>query len=256
MLKKYSQLIIGIVIGFILASSVVFGEDIIRNAYFNGDLKLAINGQEVEDIRIVTVELEGEQYGRNYYSIADLIKALNDYGGISAKVDFDSATKTTVVEVERKEDDLAMVTPTPTPAPLTYEELMKIIESNRQKETQMTEDIPVKNEPVINRYTQDGIEIVEVDGQKYVNSKEIERVLREYFGNPLILLMPKTDMNFLFIANFLNMDIIKDSEKPPERKTVPKELTDLKIPYNNSIDIIEYYIEYEFFTANILPYLK
>lgn|GEM_PF-5325236 len=110
MLKKHRQLIIGIVIGFILASSVVLGADVIRNSYFNSELKLAINGHQVEDVRIVTVELEGEQWGRNYYSIADLIKALNDYGGISAKVDFDSETKTTVVEIEQKTE---YVTPVP-----------------------------------------------------------------------------------------------------------------------------------------------
>jgi len=65
---------LGIVIGIIISSSfTVFGTDIIRNSYFNSDLKLVINNHQVPDIRIVTVELEGEKYGRNYYSIADCV---------------------------------------------------------------------------------------------------------------------------------------------------------------------------------------
>ncbi|HZK27725.1 MAG TPA: hypothetical protein VFD00_09360 [Thermoclostridium sp.] len=44
MLKNSRQLIIGIVIGVILASTVAFGADIISNSYFNDNLKLAING--------------------------------------------------------------------------------------------------------------------------------------------------------------------------------------------------------------------
>ena len=98
-MKTFKNIILGVIIGIIISSSVAFGTDIIRNSYFNSDLKLVINNHQVPDIRIVTVELEGEKYGRNYYSIADLIKALNDYGGISAKVDFDSVTKTTIVEI-------------------------------------------------------------------------------------------------------------------------------------------------------------
>jgi hypothetical protein len=99
-MKTFKNITLGIVIGIIISSSfTVFGADIIRNTYFNSNLKLTINNHQVPDIRIVTVELEGEKYGRNYYSIADLIKALNDYGGISAKVDFDSVTKTTIVEI-------------------------------------------------------------------------------------------------------------------------------------------------------------
>lgn len=122
------KILFGIIIGIILSSSVAFGTDIIRNSYFNSDLKLAINNHQVSDIRIVTVELEGEQYGRNYYSIADLIKAINDYGGISAKVDFDSATKTTIVEIgegvaeniNNNHTQTPIVTPIPTPTTAPY----------------------------------------------------------------------------------------------------------------------------------------
>lgn len=100
-MKKIKHLLIGILIGVIISTSVAaLGTDLISKAYFNSDLKLAINGNPIDGIRIVTVEVEGEKYGRNYYSIADLIKAFNVHGGISAKVDFDSGTQTTVIEVE------------------------------------------------------------------------------------------------------------------------------------------------------------
>lgn len=123
-MKTFKNITLGMVIGILISSSaIVFGADIIRNTYFNSNLKLTINNHQVPDIRIVTVELEGEKYGRNYYSIADLIKALNDYGGISAKVDFDSTTQTTVVEigetltknVNSKPPTETNVNPTPTP---------------------------------------------------------------------------------------------------------------------------------------------
>lgn len=131
------KLLVCILILSLSFASVAFGASVIRNAYFNEDLKLVINGNPV-DIRIVTVELEGEQYGRNYYSIADLVKALNDYGGISAKVDFDSNTKTTIIEVEKTvaQDEtvsnnskqaisvstpVTTVTPTKTPTPMPTE---------------------------------------------------------------------------------------------------------------------------------------
>lgn len=179
MIKKYRQLLIGIVIGFVLASSVAFGADVIRNAYFNSDLKLAINGQEVKDIRIVTVELEDEQYGRNYYSIADLIKALNDYGGISAKVDFDSATKTTVVEVER---EVAIVTPTPVPQ--TYEEIRdriySIVEKHKQEETETETPAKEESKPEVKKYIEDGLGILEVDGIKYIEHTNIHEKYLKY----------------------------------------------------------------------------
>jgi hypothetical protein len=103
-------IVTGLIIGILITSSVAFGADAIRNSYFNPDLKLAINGKPVQDLRIVTVELEGEQYGRNYYSIADLVKALNDFGGVVAKVDFDAGTKTTVIDIEQK---TVYITPIP-----------------------------------------------------------------------------------------------------------------------------------------------
>ena len=55
-------IVIGLIIDILITSSVAFGADAIRNSYFNPDLKLAINGKPVQDLRIVTVELEGEQY--------------------------------------------------------------------------------------------------------------------------------------------------------------------------------------------------
>ena len=63
-MKTFKNITLGIVIGIIISSSfTIFGADIIRNTYFNSNLKLAINNHQVPDIRIVTVELEGEKYG-------------------------------------------------------------------------------------------------------------------------------------------------------------------------------------------------
>jgi hypothetical protein len=97
-------------------------------------MNLVINGNPV-DIRIVTVELEGEQWGRNYYSIADLIKALNDYGGISAKVDFDSTTKTTIIEINQTvtesvyKGENTMPTSIPTPTFTQEERINNILKT-------------------------------------------------------------------------------------------------------------------------------
>ena len=253
MLKKSKQLILGIVIGFVLASSVAFGADVISNAYFNSDLKLAINGQEVKDIRIVTVELEDEQYGRNYYSIADLIKALNDYGGISAKVDFDAETKTTVIEVEK---EVVMVTPTPVPETPVLNRLIEQVESEKEKDLQLPEKNESSSNPIVKKYTEDGLEILEVDGKKYVNSKEVEKVLCEYFEGS-VHVFPNENDDYLYIVDMRITGIgFSDITKFPEKKPVPKELTELQIPWYDPIDEGQYYIEYDYYINNILSQLK
>jgi hypothetical protein len=91
-----------IIIVVLLSSSVAFGASIIKNSYFNPDLKLVINNNEVQDIQIVTVEIEGEKYGHNYYSIADIVKALNKYGGINAELNYNPETKTTTINIEQE----------------------------------------------------------------------------------------------------------------------------------------------------------
>lgn len=243
MLKKYKQLFVGIVIGFVIASSVAFGADVISNAYFNSDLKLAINGQEVKDIRIVTVELEDEQYGRNYYSIADLIKALNDYGGISAKVDFDSATKTTVVEVERKED---VVMATPTPVPETYEEIMdrvtSIIEKNRQEETENKTPTGT-NQPSVNKYTEDGLEILEVDGVKYL-SRDV--VFEQY---------KYVSLEFNSREKTLKL---RDDSLPGTLNLTPETLKyfEEEIPWYDPLNKGKVYIKYDYYMNTLVPKLE
>jgi len=242
MLKKSKQLILGIVIGFVLASSVAFGADVIRNAYFNSDLKLAINGHEIEDIRIVTVELEDEQYGRNYYSIADLIKALNDYGGISAKVDFDSATKTTVVEVER---EVAIVTPTPVPQ--TYEEIRdriySIVEKHKQEETET--DTPAKEEskPEVKKYIEDGLEILEVDGVKYL-SRDV--VFEQY---------KYVSLEFNSREKTLKL---RDDSLPGTLNLTPETLKyfEEEIPWYDPLNNGRAYIKYDYYINILVPKLE
>lgn len=160
-MKTFKNIILGVIIGIIISSSVAFGTDIIRNTYFNSNLKLAINNHQVPDIRIVTVELEGEKYGRNYYSIADLIKALNDYGGISAKVDFDSVTKTTIVEIEKSTID--NTNPKITPAPNSLEQ------NEQRKEEVIMNEIPLNKygHPDFSNIPKEQKPPVETDGTYY-----------------------------------------------------------------------------------------
>jgi hypothetical protein len=99
MFKKYKQLMLGIVIGAVLFSTPVFAATIIKNSYFNEDLNLVVNGTQ-SNVKFVTVEVEGEQWGRNYVSVADFIKALNDNAGFNGTVDFDSTSKTIIVDVD------------------------------------------------------------------------------------------------------------------------------------------------------------
>jgi len=157
-------IVTGLIIGILITSSVAFGADAIRNVYFNQDLKLAINGKPIQDLRIVTVELEGEQYGRNYYSIADLVKALNDFGGVVAKVDFDAGTKTTVIDIEQK---TVYITPIPEQSLQVEggEEIVRVIEPENRPESKVI--VPEKPK------TPDGFEIRMMDSKQYVSFGDI-----------------------------------------------------------------------------------
>ena len=176
MLRNSKVLIIGILIGIILASTAAFGADVIRDSYFNSDLKLAINGKPIQDLRIVTVELEGEQYGRNYYSIADLVKALNDFGGVVAKVDFDANTKTTVIDIEQK---TVYITPIPEQSLQVGgdENTVTTINQNWEK-------------------TPDGLIIWKHDGGKHISMGDIKFKLKEnnyslvYTDTGVVLIKP------------------------------------------------------------------
>jgi hypothetical protein len=107
-MKKFILMLLACLL---LSTTIVYGASVIKSAYFNEGLKLAVNGSQV-DVRFITVELEGEQYGRNYVSVADFVKALNDYAGLNATVDFDSKTQTIIV-------DAKVSTPTAITAPAT-----------------------------------------------------------------------------------------------------------------------------------------
>jgi hypothetical protein len=107
-MKKFILMLIACLV---LSSSIVYGAPVIRSAYFNEGLTLAVNNSQA-DVRFVTVELEGEQYGRNYVSVADFVKALNDYAGLNATVDFDSKTQTIVVDSKVIESNVEGITKT------------------------------------------------------------------------------------------------------------------------------------------------
>ncbi len=253
MLKNSRQLIIGIVIGVILASTVAFGADIISNSYFNDNLKLAINGNEINDIRIITVEIEGEQYGRNYYSIADLIKTFNDYGGISAKVDFDAKTQTTVVEVER---EVVMITPTPEPKSSPV--LDALIEKVEQEKLQEEQEPESKNEvdgPTVNRYTEDGLEILEVDGEKYINTNEVNNILSEFFGGS-VFAVPSNEDKFRIVDLRMPNIGFDNGSGFPEKKPIPDELSSLELEWFDPQNESEYYMKYSDYNDKILPFIK
>lgn len=242
MLKNSRQLIIGIVIGVILASTVAFGADIISNSYFNDNLKLAINGNEVQDIRIITVEIEGEPYGRNYYSIADLIKAFNDYGGISAKVDFDAKTQTTVVEVER---EVVMITPTPEPKSSPV--LDALIEKVEQEKLQEEQEPESKNEvdgPTVNRYTEDGLEILEADGEKYIDRLNIHEKYRKY-------------VTLEFSAREKTLKLCNDSP-PGFLILTPKTMKyfEEEVPWYDLLNDGRVYIKYDYYINTLIPKLE
>lgn len=107
-MKKF---ILGFLTCLLLSTTVVYGASIIKSAYFNETLKLAVNGSQA-DVAFVTVEVEGEQYGRNYVSVADFVKALNDKAGLNATVDFDSASKTILVDSKVIESNVEDATKT------------------------------------------------------------------------------------------------------------------------------------------------
>lgn len=258
MLKNSRQLIIGIVIGVILASTVAFGADIISNSYFNDNLKLAINGNPINDIRIVTVEIEGEQYGRNYYSIADLIKAFNDYGGISAKVDFDAKTQTTVIEVER---EVVMIIPTPeptpTPEPVNSPALEALKEKVKKEQTEVLEPDRTKEDNLdVKTYTdENGIEISEVDGEKYINNKVVNNILSEFFGGSVFAV--PNDGNKLRIMDLRIPNVGFDNGSMfAEKSLIPDELSSLELEWFDPQDESEYYIKYNDYNDKILPFIK
>ncbi len=198
-MKTFKNIILGVIIGIIISSSVAFGTDIIRNSYFNSDLKLAINNHQVSNIRIVTVELEGEKYGRNYYSIADLVKALNDYGGISAKVDFDSVTKTTIVEigetltknVNSKPPTETNVSPTPTP---TIPPAQKAIVSEDVM-TNITDFTTNENDE----------ETFVVNGIKYITDNSVKRYINKSDKDLVIFIMVDNKSYLRQRTNILNI---------------------------------------------------
>lgn len=242
MLKNSRQLIIGIVIGIILASTVAFGADIISNSYFNDNLKLAINGNEVQDIRIITVEIEGEQYGRNYYSIADLIKAFNDYGGISAKVDFDAKTQTTVVEVER---EVVMITPTPEPkSSPVLDALIEKVEQEKLQEGQEPEGGTELEEPEIKTYTdENGIEILEVDGEKYLYKNAI--------------LEKHKYVSLVFDSREKILKLCDDSQPGTLNLTTDTmKYFDEEIPWYDPLNKGRVYIKYDYYIDTLAPKIE
>jgi len=72
-MKKF---LCGVLIGIIVMISITaLGANIIHNSYFNNEIKIEVDGKQV-DTDIVTVELQGEQYGKNYVAARDLAEAM------------------------------------------------------------------------------------------------------------------------------------------------------------------------------------
>jgi len=240
-------IVIGLIIGILITSSVAFGADAIRNVYFNQDLKLAINGKPIQDLRIVTVELEGEQYGRNYYSIADLVKALNDFGGVVAKVDFDSVTKTTVVEIEKSTIDNTNPKITPTPNSLEPNEqrkeevIMNEIPLNKYGHPDFS-NIPKEEKPEVetdgtNHYfTYNGVKYIFVT-YKYSTIK-LKLPEPYYFESPVI------DGKFYF-----GLQLMKSDE-------TGKHIIIDDIPYAWYEYVSNYCIPYDYYINTIIPIFK
>lgn len=246
-MKTFKNIILGVIIGIIISSSVAFGTDIIRNSYFNSDLKLAINNHQVSNIRIVTVELEGEKYGRNYYSIADLVKALNDYGGISAKVDFDSVTKTTIVEIEKSTIDNTNPKITPTPNSLEQNE--------QRKEEVIMNEIPLNKygHPDFSNIPKEQKPPVETDGEcSYFIHNEIKYIfVSGMLGTPHLKLSepyrfecPVIDGKFQF-----GLQLIKSDETG--RHVIIDD-----IPYAWYYAVANYCIPYDYYVNNIIPIIE
>jgi hypothetical protein len=93
-MKKF---ILGFLTCLLLSATVVYGASAIKEAYFNETLKISVNNY-VGDVEIVTVTKEGEQYGRNFVSVADYNKLLNDGAGLNLTTDFDQKNSTVVVQ--------------------------------------------------------------------------------------------------------------------------------------------------------------
>jgi len=251
-MKTIRNIIFGFIIGVMTMFGIVaFGTDIIKNTYFNSDLKLAINNHQVSDIRIVTVELEGEQYGRNYYSIADLIKAINDYGGVSAKVDFDSATKTTIVEIREvaSNNSTSKITPVPTS-----------IESNNQgKEEAIMSVVPLNKygHPDFSEIPQEQKPPVETDGTyHYFIYNEIKYI---FATGDFILNIPRLKLPEPFSLEspvpvqdgkfYEGLQLYKSDENG-------KQVIINDIPYAWYSMASNYCIPYDYYVNNIIPIIE
>lgn len=88
-------------ISIIIATSVIFTASLtysvsrIKEAYFNEQIKINVNGEYINSIP-VTVTEEGQQYGRNYVSAADIASALG------AEVEWDGQSKT--INIRQKKE--------------------------------------------------------------------------------------------------------------------------------------------------------
>lgn len=231
-MKKFILMLIACLV---LSSSIVYGASVIRSAYFNEGLTLAVNNQSA-DVRFVTVELEGEQYGRNYVSVADFVKALNDYAGLNATVDFDSKTQTIIVD-------------------------SKVMESNVDDATTGTidtgGDIVSEQEVPLNKYglpdfsnyagEKPAIENDGVNAFKTVNEVKYIRLRNYERGNP----NNPFPENFRFerlIENGKFTDKIAFETRDKETKAITMLIEEVPYAY-----LDDFYVPYDYYLNTILP---
>jgi len=210
----------------LLSTTVVYGASIIKSAYFNETLKLAINNSQA-DVKFITVELEGEQYGRNYVSVADFIKALNDNAGLNATVDFDSKTQTIVIDSKKAATSTTAATSYPA----------KISE-------------PIKTPDNILVDVIDGVKLVQVG---YINNRYFDGKMVSYFIGDnlksgiycLYKFDPEMQSNCGISKTLIENVPLKKISNTYNSETSGKQSTSTT-----------HYLEYDYYVNTILPLIK
>jgi hypothetical protein len=217
-MKKF---MLGFLTCLLLSATVVYGASAIKEAYFNEGLKLAVNGAQ-SDVKFVTVEIEGERYGRNYVSVADFIKALNDNAGLSATVDFDSKTQTIIVDSKVIESTVEDTTKTDTGGDIVSDTVEKITQ------------------------TPDGITYIDTwQGKQYIGEASINRKINE--------------KNYYFVPNVKTDEwMLIKGISPDFNYRFQTEESEYAVIIQNVPTISTYYpsVTVEYYINEMLPYIK
>lgn len=102
-MKKF---ISGLIIGILLTSST-FAATLIKEAYYNSDIKIRVNGQYVQTTPITVID-EGQTNGRNFTSVRDIAEAMGGtvyWNGDTGTIDIVSqAVESKYVEPEKPKE--------------------------------------------------------------------------------------------------------------------------------------------------------